>query len=80
MTEPTRPDPTMEQLANLALPVLIDRAGGEVTIDVAELDELLVRYAGGVVVSSEMTSPGVWRYKLMAKARPWPGGSVEPAR
>lgn len=47
-------------VANLALPVLLDRAGGSITVTQREFDELAARYGGATnltIVMERMTGP-----------------------
>lgn len=58
------PSRRMVAMSYLALPLLIDRAGGMVTVSVAELQQLQGRYGGRVGVVGEMTKDGVWTLRL----------------
>lgn len=56
---------TMEQLSDLALPVLIDRAGGSVEISGEELVALGERLGGRVGVQAEQLTPTSFRLSLV---------------
>lgn len=64
MKDPFKPQRSrMEKLADLALPVLIDRAGGSVEIAGEELVALGEKLGGRVGVQAEQLTPT--RFRLM---------------
>jgi hypothetical protein len=60
---------------NFMLPVLVDRAGGTVTVSEREVDELRARFGGTVAVRLEEAEPGTYRLTLIP-GKPRPGPSV----
>jgi len=66
----TRRDP-MVAMAHAAMPILVDRLGGSVTVSQVELAELSERYGGAVAVKAEQIGAGEYRLTLIA-ARPKP--------
>lgn len=66
MKDPFKPARSpMEKLADLALPVLIDRAGGSVEISGEELVALSEKLGGRVAVLSEQLTPTRFRLKVV---------------
>jgi hypothetical protein len=55
---------TMEAITQLVLPVLLDRAGGTVTVTEDELAALEQRYGGGVAVTARRLDEGAWSFSL----------------
>jgi hypothetical protein len=56
---------TMEAITQLVLPVLLDRAGGSVTVTEDELVALEQRYGGGVAVAARRLAEGSWSFSLV---------------
>lgn len=68
-----RPGDRMVAIANVAVPVLVDRAGGSVTITTEEFDELRSRFGGAVGVKAVEIEPGTYRLELTSiDSRPEP--------
>jgi hypothetical protein len=53
-----QPDRRFMTLAGIALPVLLDRAGGSVTFTAADLEAVHERYGGKVAVQLQRTADG----------------------
>ena len=62
--EPTA-DP-MVIIAHAAMPILVDRLGGTVTLSHGELAALSSRYGGAVAVAARQIEPGVYRLSLVS--------------
>jgi hypothetical protein len=74
MRDPFKPkrDP-MVAIAHAAMPILVDRLGGSVTVSEIELAELSEKYGGAVAVQAKEEGRGVWRLTLVsAKPKPEP--------
>jgi hypothetical protein len=63
-----RPGDRMVKVANVALPVLVDRLGGTVTVTAAELVALGERHGGAVGVKVDELEPGRYRLTLVPVA------------
>lgn len=72
MEDPFKPKPDqMVQIAHAAMPVLVDRLGGTVTVSQVELAELSEKYGGAVAVRVDKLDKGVYRLTLVpAKPKP----------
>lgn len=64
-----KPDP-MVQIAHAAMPILVDRLGGSVTVSQVELAQLSENYGGAVAVKAEQIEKGVYRLTLVAAKPP----------
>ena len=76
--DPFRPerDP-MVTIAHAALPILVDRLGGSVTVSQRELAQLSERYGGTVGVNAAQVEEGVYRLTLVPmRAKPDPDRPV----
>ncbi len=71
MQDPFKRRDPMVAMAHAALPVLVDRLGGTVTVSEVELAELSDRYGGAVGVKATEVEPGTYRLTLVA-AKPKP--------
>jgi hypothetical protein len=67
MQDPFKPkrDP-MVAIAHAAMPILVDRLGGSVTVSEIELAELSEKYGGAVAVSAKEEGQGVYRLTLVS--------------
>lgn len=79
MKDPFKPARSpMEKLADIALPVLVDRAGGSVEISGEELVALGERLGGRVGVQAEQLTPTRFRLRLVRIDGPKPElGSID---
>jgi hypothetical protein len=64
-----QPDKRFLALAGVALPVLIDRAGGSVTFSQADFDAVSERYGGRAAVHLERTPDGRYTASLVRSKR-----------
>lgn len=74
MQDPFKRNDPMVAIANAAVPVLLDRLGGTVTVSALELADLSDRYGGAVAVKAETLEKGVYRLTLVP-AKPKPDSS-----
>lgn len=73
----SRPDP-MVAVAHMAVPILVDRLGGTVTVSAVELAALGERYGGTVGIRAHRIEEGIYRLSLMS-VTPSPSDEGPPA-